>query len=90
MAYSEHAQTVIWHELWTSEREDICNRFSDGRGSYTIIWTEIESSDISQQTWFRDRISIFLLSAHREENIDTEKNFDSAYLMLLISTGREI
>ena len=48
---------------------------------------EIEASDIHERLGL-EKGKYILLSAHREENIDTEKNFNSLFTACLLYTSR--
>ena len=63
--------------MWTSKRENLCNRFTNGRGLHENL-KDIEASDILDKLGLKKK-NYILLSAHREENIDTEKNFLSLF-----------
>ena len=76
MAYSEHARRYLAECGLPRERT-----YVTGSPMAEVLHqnlAEIESSDIHQRLGLKRRQYI-LLSAHREENIDTEKNFLSLF-----------
>ncbi len=76
MAYSEHARRYLADTGLPKERT-----FVTGSPMAEVLHEnlkEIESSDILQRLGL-EKGRYILLSAHREENIDTEKNFTSLF-----------
>lgn len=76
MAYSEHARRYLAECGLPKERT-----YVTGSPMAEVLHqnlTEIEASDILQKLKLR-KGEYILLSAHREENIDTEKNFNSLF-----------
>lgn len=76
MAYSEHARRYLAECGLPKERT-----YVTGSPMAEVLHenlTEIEKSDILQRLNLQSKKYI-LLSAHREENIDTEKNFTSLF-----------
>lgn len=76
MAYSEHARRYLADTGLPKERT-----FVTGSPMAEVLHEnlkEIESSDILQRLSL-EKGRYILLSAHREENIDTEKNFTSLF-----------
>ena len=76
MAYSEQARTYL-HECGLPKERT----YVTGSPMAEVLhenMSEIEASDIHQRLGLEKRKYI-LLSAHREENIDTEKNFTSLF-----------
>ena len=76
MAYSEHARRYLADTGLPKERT-----YVTGSPMAEVLHnnlTEIESSDIHQRLGL-EKGKYILLSAHREENIDTEKNFLSLF-----------
>ncbi len=76
MAYSEQARTYL-HECGLPKERT----YVTGSPMAEVLhenMSEIEASDIHQRLGLEKRKYI-LLSAHREENIDTEKNFFSLF-----------
>lgn len=76
MAYSEHARRYLAECGLPNERT-----YVTGSPMAEVLHqnlTEIEASDILQKLKLR-KGEYILLSAHREENIDTEKNFNSLF-----------
>ena len=76
LAYSEHARKYL-HECGLPKRESLCNWFPMAEVLHQNL-KEIEESDILSKLNLEPGKYI-LLSAHREENIDTEKNFLSLF-----------
>ena len=76
MAYSEHARRYLAECGLPRERTYVTGSpMAEGlRGNLV----EIEASDIHQRLGL-EKGKYILLSAHREENIDTEKNFTSLF-----------
>ena len=76
MAYSEHARRYLADTGLPKERT-----YVTGSPMAEVLWNnleEIESSDIHARLGL-EKGKYILLSAHREENIDTEKNFLSLF-----------
>jgi UDP-N-acetylglucosamine 2-epimerase (non-hydrolysing) len=76
MAYSEHARRYLADTGLPKERT-----YVTGSPMAEVLHTnlaEIEASDIHQRLGL-EKGKYILLSAHREENIDTEKNFLSLF-----------
>ena len=76
IAYSEHARRYLAECGLPKERT-----FVSGSPMAEVLdahYEEIEKSDILSRLGLEDKKYI-LLSAHREENIDTEKNFTSLF-----------
>jgi len=76
MCYSEHARRYLAENGLPKERT-----FVTGSPMAEVLranLTEIESSDIHKRLGL-EKGRYILLSAHREENIDTEKNFFSLF-----------
>ena len=76
MCYSEHARRYLAENGLPKERT-----FVTGSPMAEVLranLTEIESSDIHKRLGL-EKGKYILLSAHREENIDTEKNFLSLF-----------
>ena len=76
IAYSEHARRYLAECGLPQERT-----FVSGSPMAEVLdahYEEIEKSDILSRLGLEDKKYI-LLSAHREENIDTEKNFTSLF-----------
>ncbi len=76
MAYSEHARRYLADTGLPKERT-----YVTGSPMAEVLhnnWVEIETSDIHKRLGL-DKGKYILLSAHREENIDTEKNFLSLF-----------
>lgn len=76
MAYSEHARRYLADTGLPKERT-----YVTGSPMAEVLRNnlkEIESSDIHSRLGL-DKKKYILLSAHREENIDTEKNFESLF-----------
>ena len=76
LAYSEHARRSLADCGLPKERTDVT-----GSPMAEVLHQnlpEIESSDIHQRLGL-EKGKYILLSAHREENIDTEKNFRSLF-----------
>lgn len=76
MAYSEHARRYLVASGAAPQRT-----FVTGSPMAEVLHNnlkEIESSDIHQRLGLK-KGKYMLLSAHREENIDTEKNFKSLF-----------
>ena len=76
MAYSEHARRYLADTGLPKERTYVTGSPMAEVLHYNLA--EIESSDIHQRLGLENGRYI-LLSAHREENIDTEKNFLSLF-----------
>lgn len=76
MAYSEHARRNLLNNGLPCERV-----FVTGSPMAEVLHanlTKIENSDVHQRLGL-EKGRYILLSAHREENIDTEKNFTSLF-----------
>lgn len=76
LAYSEHARTYLADCGLPKERT-----YVTGSPMAEVLHenlAEIEASDIHQRLGL-EKGKYILLSAHREENIDTEKNFNSLF-----------
>ena len=76
MAYSEHARRYLADCGLPKERT-----YVTGSPMAEVLWgnlAEIEASDIHARLGL-EKGKYILLSAHREENIDTEKNFTSLF-----------
>ena len=76
MAYSEHARRYLAENVLPPERT-----YVTGSPMAEVLHanlTEIEASDIHARLGL-EKGKYILLSAHREENIDTEKNFTSLF-----------
>lgn len=76
IAYSEHARRYLAECGFPKERTYVC-----GSPMAEVLHKnlkEIESSDIHERLGL-EKGKYILLSAHREENIDTEKNFLSLF-----------
>ncbi len=76
MAYSEHARRYLADCGLPKERT-----YVTGSPMAEVLHNnleEIELSDIHSRLWL-EKGKYILLSAHREENIDTEKNFTSLF-----------
>ena len=76
MCYSEHARRYLAENGLPKERT-----YVTGSPMAEVLHTnlaEIESSDIHKRLGL-EKGKYILLSAHREENIDTEKNFQSLF-----------
>ena len=76
MAYSEHARRYLADTALPKERT-----YVTGSPMAEVLHqnlAEIETSDVHQRLGLQ-KGNYILLSAHREENIDTEKNFTSLF-----------
>lgn len=76
LAYSEHARRYL-HECGLPKERT----YVTGSPMAEVLhqnFGEIEQSDVLQRLGL-ERKKYILLSAHREENIDTKKNFDSLF-----------
>lgn len=76
LAYSEHARRYLADTGLPKERT-----YVTGSPMAEVLHqnlAEIEASDVHQRLGF-EKGKYILLSAHREENIDTEKNFTSLF-----------
>lgn len=76
MAYSEHARRYLAECGLPKERTYVTG--SPMAEVLSANYKQIESSDIHERLGLR-KGNYILLSAHREENIDTEKNFNSLF-----------
>ena len=76
MAYSEHARRYLADTGLPKERTYVTGS-PMAEGLHTNL-AEIEASDIHKRLGL-EKGKYILLSAHREENIDTEKNFMSLF-----------
>lgn len=76
MAYSEHARRYLAETGTARERTYVTG--SPMAEVLQANLTDIESSDILERLGL-EKGRYILLSAHREENIDTEKNFNSLF-----------
>ncbi len=76
MCYSEHARRYLNAEGTAKERTYVTG--SPMAEVLQANWDKIMSSDILKRLGL-ERGKYILLSAHREENIDTEKNFVSLF-----------
>ena len=77
MAYSEHARRYL-ADCGLTERTYLCDRLSNGR-KCCMISGKKSKHPMCMPVWDWKRGKYILLSAHREENIDTEKNFLSLF-----------
>lgn len=76
MAYSEHARRYLADTGLPKERT-----YVTGSPMAEVLHqnlAEIEASDVHDRLGLK-KVNYILLSAHREENIDTEKNFTSLF-----------
>ena len=76
MAYSEHARRYLADTGLPKERTYVTG--SPMAEVLHLNLAEIETSDVHQRLGLQ-KGNYILLSAHREENIDTEKNFTSLF-----------
>lgn len=76
LAYSEHARRYL-HECGVPKERTYVTGSPMAEVLHQNIG-EIEQSDVLQRLGL-ERKKYILLSAHREENIDTKKNFDSLF-----------
>lgn len=76
MAYSEHARRYLADTGLPKERTYVTG--SPMAEVLTMNWEKIQASDIHTRLGL-SKGKYILLSAHREENIDTEENFNSLF-----------
>lgn len=76
MAYSEHARRYLADTGLPKERTYVTG--SPMAEVLTMNWEKIQASDIHTRLGL-SKGKYVLLSAHREENIDTEENFNSLF-----------